>query len=151
MKHSLLAVIFLLGLLGCGSEEESPKTPEELIKGKWNVVQEKHVYFNLSGDILYQTSGSGILGVGTMDISDQHVSQNHSTGSLISGTYTISENGGKKSISITDGASLREFQLDTVSKSSMTWMRETPGGAYYEGGTMYPVFKTRLYIGFTRR
>lgn len=149
MKHCLLAIFLILLLPGCKKEEETPKTLEELIKGKWYVVDETSVFYDAANVKLRE--GGGITEFGEMEITESNVMQNHSTGSLISGTYTISESNGKKFINISQGTDLRKFQIDTVTQSSMTWVKETFNEWYWDGNRMQPAARRLFYLEFQRR
>lgn len=148
----LLPIVFLF--LGCKEEEvipeEIPQTVEELIQGDWYVVNEKYEYYNSSNELIHQTSGISVQG--DVKITDWEFTENHSTGTLKSGYYSISDIVGEKYINIShDQAISSTFRIALIDKSEMVWVKESYGKYYHNGAGMSPSAKTLFYISFKRK
>ncbi|MBC3541405.1 hypothetical protein ACFSC6_15320 [Rufibacter sediminis] len=156
MRIYVLLLLATFFVIGCKVEEvepapELPKTVEELIQGDWFIVNEKYEHYNSSNQKIHE--GGGITNHGEAFITNRHFKQNHSTGTLNSGFYSISDIAGAKYIYIDheEDASSSTFLLHIVNETEMVWMKESYNQHYYNGSGMVPSAKTLFYITFKRK
>jgi len=127
---------FLLSILLLTSCEKDNEPEPTILEGKWISVEQKSVYYDEGGNVLYEVSNNDP--VIKLEYNRNKMIEQAGTSSSVTSTFSITQENGKDYITYTpdnaQGFPGAKMQLIEVTDSQLILQTVTPFGLYEENG-----------------